>query len=57
MDDCNCQEAGAFPLITLSDPQGKVLDYVRQDCPIHGMTTDAEGVSTWKWRRCAPDAG
>jgi hypothetical protein len=51
MDDCNCQEAGNFPMITFHDVGGKVLDYVRQDCPVHGVRHDEDGVMSWKWRR------
>ncbi|UTC28359.1 hypothetical protein GURKE_03330 [Brevundimonas phage vB_BpoS-Gurke] len=54
MEDCNCQVAGNHLLITLHAPDGAVLDYVRQDCPVHGLYESEDGVKTWLWRRCAP---
>lgn len=54
MEDCNCQVAGNHPLITLHAPDGAVIDYVRQDCPVHGLYEGEDGVKTWLWRRCNP---
>lgn len=56
MADCNCQVAGSFPLITLTDAAGAVMDYVRQDCPVHGLVTKADGAQTWTWRRVGQPA-
>lgn len=57
--ECNCQTPGSVPTITLFDKTGAVLDYVRQDCPMHGLKADDDGVLSWTWRRVgqAPEQG
>jgi len=52
-DPCNCQQGGNFPLVTFHDKDGRVLDYIRQDCPVHGIRVDDDGVISWTWRRLA----
>lgn len=48
---CICTEPGGQH-ITYHDVDGKVLDYVRQDCPVHGLRPSDDGIAQrWTWRK------
>lgn len=52
--ECNCQKsAKGAVLVVLQDKAGEIMDYIRADCPVHGLYDTEDGKLTWDWRRTA----